>query len=76
MASLESAAVCGVGRRFVAGVSPARCVCEVPVYLVSSVSRVSPCVSVNVNMTVDTRDNRCYDTVTARSEYTHLVYTT
>ena len=55
MASLESAAVCGVGRRFVAGVSPARSVvCESGrtsgAGLLGFV-RVSPCVSVNVNMT-------------------------
>jgi len=50
MASLESAAV--VGRQFVAGVSPAVCVCvcRTGAGLLGFV-RVSPCVSVNVNMT-------------------------
>ena len=50
MASLESAAV--VGRQFVAGVSPARCVCvcRTGAGLLGFV-RVSPCVGVNVNMT-------------------------
>jgi hypothetical protein len=28
---------------------------------------------VNVNTTHDRRDNRCYGTLTARSEYTHLI---
>jgi len=50
MASLESAAV--VGRQFVAGVSPAVCVCvcRTGAGLLGFV-RVSPCVGVNVNMT-------------------------